>query len=179
VRSILLFAAGLFFVTLAAAAPQLALRSPAFSANGEIPKRFTCDGENISPALLWGAPPAGTRSFALVVDDPDAPDPAAPRQRWVHLVVYNLPANARALPESVGNSASLPGDARFGANDWGKSSWNGPCPPIGRHRYVFTLYALDYVPGDRGALPRRSLESSMEGHILAQAELIGTYQRSK
>lgn len=155
------------------------LSSPAFSAGGAIPSRHTCDGADVSPPLTWGDPPAGTQSFALVVDDPDAPDPAAPRVRWVHEVVYDLPAGARALREGVRSAADLPVGARFGANDWGKPAWGGPCPPIGRHRYFFTLYALDVVLGDRGALPKRALEAAMQGHVLGQGELVGTYERRR
>lgn len=155
------------------------LRSPAFSAGGSVPARFTCDGEDVSLPLEWGDPPAGTKSFALIVDDPDAPDPEAPRTIWVHWVVYDLPPDARSLREGVHTSADLPKGAHMGRNDWGKAAWGGPCPPVGRHRYFFRLFALDVVLGDRGALTKRDLEAAMQGHVLAQAELVGTYARRK
>jgi hypothetical protein len=155
------------------------LSSAAFAAGGSIPSRHTCDGEDISPPLAWGDPPTGIRSFALVVDDPDAPDPKAPRVRWVHWVVYDLPAATRSLPEAVRSGSELPAGARMGSNDWKKAAWGGPCPPIGRHRYVFTLYALDVALGARGALTKHALEAAMQGHVLAQAELVGTYERGR
>jgi len=153
------------------------LTSPAFAAGGSIPARFTCDGDDVSPPLAWSDPPAGTKSFALIVDDPDAPDPEAPRTIWVHWVVYDLPADARSLREGARTSADLPKGGRMGRNDWGKPAWGGPCPPVGRHRYFFKLAALDVVLGDRGALTKRDLEAAIEGHVLAQAELVGTYER--
>jgi hypothetical protein len=164
---------------LLAAAAALKLTSPSFTAGGSIPVRFTCDGEDVSPPLAWGDPPAGTRSFALIVDDPDAPDPEAPRTIWVHWVVYDLPADAHSLREGVRTSADLPRGAHMGRNDWGKAAWGGPCPPVGRHRYFFRMFALDVVFGDRGALTKRDLEAAMQGHVLARAELVGTYARGK
>jgi len=168
---------------LAASAPEGAatskLDSTAFAAGASIPSRHTCDGDDVSPPLAWGDAPRGTKSFALVVDDPDAPDPKAPRVRWVHWVVYDLPADARSLPEAVRSGAELPSGVRMGSNDWGKSTWGGPCPPVGRHRYVFTLYALDVALGARGALTKHALETAMQGHVLAQAELVGTYERGR
>ena len=155
-----------------------ALRSPAFAEGGEIPLRHTCEGEDVSPALAWSAPPVGTRSLALIVDDPDAPDPAAPKTTWVHLVVYDLPAAARELPEAL-DPAALPAGARAGTNDWKRTGWGGPCPPIGRHRYFFKLYALDTALGERGPLSKRELERAMEGHVLGRTELVGTYQKRK
>jgi len=155
----------------------LKLTSPSVAHGGSIPARFTCDGEDVSPPLAWSDPPAGTKSFALIVDDPDAPDPEAPRTIWVHWVVYDLPADARSLREGIRTSADLPKGARIGRNDWGKPAWGGPCPPVGRHRYFFELYALDVMLGDRGALTKRDLEAAMQGHVLAQAELVGTYER--
>jgi Raf kinase inhibitor-like YbhB/YbcL family protein len=155
------------------------LSSTASSQGGPIPARYTCDGEDISPPLAWSDAPAGVKSFALVVDDPDAPDPTSPRMRWVHWVVYDIPPDARALPEGVRGSADLPRGARLGKNDWDRAAWGGPCPPIGRHRYFFTLSALDVALGDRGALTKRELEAAIEGHVLEQAELMGTYERTK
>jgi len=157
----------------------LRLGSSAFAAGGGIPARHTCDGEDVSPPLAWGDPPQGTKSFAVVVDDPDAPDPKAPRTVWVHWVVYDLPADARSLREGMRKNADLPKGARMGSNDWGKAAWGGPCPPVGRHRYFHKLYALDLVIGDRGPLTKRELEGAMKGHVLAQAELVGTYERER
>jgi hypothetical protein len=155
------------------------LGSPAFAAGTAIPARYTCDGADVSPPLAWSDAPRSARSFALVVDDPDAPDPKAPRMRWVHWVVYDLPADARAVREAVHGVKDLPAGARMGRNDWNKAAWGGPCPPVGRHRYFFTLYALDTVLGDRGPLTRHDLEQAFDGHVLAQAELMGTYEREK
>ena len=153
-----------------------ALRSSAFSAGGEIPSRYTCEGLDQSPPLAWTEPPSGTRSLALVVDDPDAPDPKAPQTTWVHWVVVGIPAQARQLPDGAG-SGRLPGGARNGANDWKRGDYGGPCPPIGRHRYFFKLYALDASLSDLSSPSKAELERAMQGHILGQAELIGTYQK--
>ena len=154
----------------------LTLSSPSFSPGGEIPKPHTCDGDDHSPALEWTGAPAGTRSFALVVDDPDAPDPRAPKTVWVHWVLYDIPATSTGLAEGVG-AAGLPRGTKVGLNDWKKAAWGGPCPPVGRHRYFFKLYALD-VPelGIQGA-DKPDLERAMNGHVLAKTELLGTYQR--
>lgn len=152
------------------------LSSPAFMHEHEIPVRFTCEGENISPPLEWSGVPDGTKSFALVVDDPDAPDPAAPKRVFVHWVLFDLPADKRALSEGVGEA--LPPEAGAGRNDWGKASYGGPCPPIGRHRYVHKLYALDTtLELDRPT--KGELERAMQGHVLAQCELIGTYEKKR
>jgi hypothetical protein len=154
------------------------LRSSAFEQNGEIPRRYTCEGEDVSPPLAWSDPPAGTRSFALIVDDPDAPDPKAPKRTWVHWVAYDLPADARELAQGAGAGA-LPRSARAGRNDWGRPDWGGPCPPIGRHRYFHKLYALDAPLGDLGTPSKAALERAMQGHVLGRAELVGTYQKQK
>jgi hypothetical protein len=156
----------------------LTLTSAAFSHQGEIPKRYTCEGEDVSPPLLWSNPPEGTRSFALIVDDPDAPDPKAPRMTWVHWVLYNLPATASELPEGVPSEA-LPRGTGEGLNDWKRKGYGGPCPPIGRHRYFHKLYALDIVLPDLGAPGKPELETAMEGHVLGRAELVGTYEKGK
>jgi Raf kinase inhibitor-like YbhB/YbcL family protein len=148
------------------------LSSPAFDHQSEIPKRFTCQGDDASPPLSWSGAPPSTRSFALIVDDPDAPDPKAPRTTWVHWVLYDLPADCSALAEGV-----IPAGAREGLNDWNKPGYGGPCPPIGRHRYFHKLYALDVLLGDRGPLKKAQLEKLIEGHVLAHAELIGTYAK--
>jgi len=157
---------------------DFALRSTAFEDGHEIPTRFTCEGDDVSPALRWSDPPPGTRSFALIVDDPDAPDPAAPRVTWVHWVVYDLPAESRELPEGSG-SGQLPAGARNGRNDWKRTGYGGPCPPIGRHRYFHKLYALDVALGDLGAADKAAVEKAIQGHVLARAELVGTYQKKQ
>jgi Raf kinase inhibitor-like YbhB/YbcL family protein len=150
------------------------LSSPAFAHEKEIPSRFTCEGQDISPELRWSAPPTGTRSLALIVDDPDAPDPAAPKRTWVHWVLIDIPAGATGSPEGT-----PPGGARVGKNDWNKTAWGGPCPPIGRHRYYFKLYALDRTFPDLRHPTKVELEAAMKGHILAHATLMGTYQKRK
>lgn len=159
-------------------AMTLQLTSPAFKHQGEIPKRHTCDGEDVSPALAWTGAPAGTKSFALVVDDPDAPDPAAPKVVWVHWVLYDIPSTVAALVEDT-TSKTLPKGAFEGLNDWKQPGWRGPCPPVGRHRYFHKLYALDIVLPDLQRPNKAALEKAMQGHVLAKAELIGTYQRSR
>jgi hypothetical protein len=150
------------------------LESAAFAHNGDIPLRFTCDGQDIIVPLKWTEVPAGTKSFALIVDDPDVPDPAAPRRIWVHWVLYNLPASVTALPEKL---ESLPAGTLEGLNDWKQTGYRGPCPPIGKHRYFHRVYALDTVLPDLGKPDKAKLEAAMQGHILGQAELIGRYQR--
>ena len=162
----------------AALALGFALHSPAFADHAAIPARFTCEGDGGSPPLAWSAPPAGTQSLAIVVDDPDAPDPAEPKRTWVHWVVYDLPATARSLAEGAAEGG-LPAGARDGKNDWNRTGWGGPCPPIGRHRYFFKLYALDQSLGDRGGLTKAELEKAIEGHLLARAELVGTYEKTR
>ncbi len=147
------------------------LSSSAFAPNGSIPKGHTCEGDDRTPPLAWTDAPPGTASFALIVDDPDAPDPRAPKTVWVHWVVYNLPAGA------TGIAGQPPPEAREGVNDFKRVGWNGPCPPIGRHRYVFKLYALDAVLPDLGQATKAKLEAAMAGHVLAQAEVIGTYEK--
>ena len=156
----------------------LTLASQAFAAGGEIPSRHTCEGEDISPSLAWSGAPNGTRSFALIVDDPDAPDPKAPKMTWVHWVLYNLPATAQGLPEDA-TRRTLPAGTREGLNDRKRTGYGGPCPPVGRHRYFHNLYALDAVLPDLGTPTKAELEKAMKGHVLARAELIGTYQKKK
>ncbi len=155
----------------------LTLTSSAFADGGEMPKRYTCEGENVSPPLAWSGAPEGTRSFALIVDDPDAPDPKAPKMTWVHWILFNIPAASTMLPEAVRPEA-LPAGTEEGLNDWRKRGYGGPCPPIGRHRYVHKLYALDTVYSDLDAAPKAQLEKAMERHVLARAELVGTYQKT-
>ncbi|MFQ5755270.1 MAG: YbhB/YbcL family Raf kinase inhibitor-like protein [Acidiferrobacterales bacterium] len=154
----------------------LTITSSAFSHNGEIPKRYTCDGDDVSPDLVWSGVPEGTKGVVLIVDDPDAPDPAAPQMTWVHWVLYNIPPDVTGLPDAV-NPSALPAGTLEGLNDWKRTGYGGPCPPIGRHRYFHKLYALDAVLPDLGRPSKAKLEKAMEGHILEQAELIGTYKR--
>jgi Raf kinase inhibitor-like YbhB/YbcL family protein len=154
----------------------LELKSSSFSPGGEIPSRFTCEGEDVSPALSWSGVPAGTKSLALIVDDPDAPDPKAPRMTWVHWVLYDIPSSAAGLEETA---RALPAGTREGVNDWKRTGYGGPCPPIGRHRYFHKLYALDTVLPDLGAPTKARLEAAMQGHVLGQAELMGTYQKAR
>jgi Raf kinase inhibitor-like YbhB/YbcL family protein len=151
------------------------LTSSAFAAHGAIPTRYTCEGEDVSPPLTWFDAPEGTRSFALIVDDPDAPDPDAPKRVYVHWVLYDMSASAGDLPEGVPPD-DRPHDGRQGKNDSGGIGYMGPCPPIGRHRYFFKLYALDKNLGDLGAATKADVEAAIETHILGFAELIGTYQ---
>jgi Raf kinase inhibitor-like YbhB/YbcL family protein len=155
---------------------SLSLTASGFGADGAIPASHTCDGANISPALSWSGLPDGTRSLALVVDDPDAPDPAAPKLTWVHWVLYNIPPQAGGLPEGV-EPAALPPGTREGLNDWQRTGYGGPCPPIGTHRYFHKLYALDTVLPDLGKPTKAQLEQAMQGHVLQQAELVGRYRR--
>lgn len=154
------------------------LSSPAFAPNAAIPARHTCDGDEVSPPLRWSGVPEEAGSLALIVDDPDAPDPAAPQRTWVHWVLYNIPATTDELPEGV-EAAQLPAGTREGRNDWKRTGYGGPCPPIGRHRYFHKLYALDTVLPDLGQATKAQLLEAMEGHVLAEAELIGTYQRDR
>lgn len=156
--------------------PLMKLESPNFENQGTIAKKFTCDGADVSPALGWSDVPEGTKSLVLVVDDPDAPDPANPRMTWVHWVLYNIPATAKSLPEGV-SKRDLPKGTLQGVNDWKRPGYGGPCPPIGRHRYFHKLYALDVVLPDLGQPSKAALENAMEGHVLAKAELVGFYQR--
>jgi Raf kinase inhibitor-like YbhB/YbcL family protein len=151
----------------------LALTSPVFTHNGTIPKVYTCQGKDISPALAWSGLPNGTKSVALIVDDPDVPDPAAPKREWVHWVLYNIPAGTSGLAEA----AKPPAGALEGKNDWDRRGYGGPCPPIGRHRYFHKLYALDVVLPDLNEPTKASLLEAMKGHVLEEAELIGTYQK--
>lgn len=152
------------------------LTSQSFVNQGDIPKKYTCDSENISPALAWSDVPEGAKSLVLIVDDPDAPDPANPRMTWVHWVLYNIPVTAASLPEGVLKKA-LPEGTLEGLNDWKKTGYGGPCPPIGKHRYFHKLYALDVVLPDLGHPIKAKLEKAIEGHVLSKAETVGLYQR--
>jgi Raf kinase inhibitor-like YbhB/YbcL family protein len=151
------------------------LVSPAFTDRGDIPARFTCEGDDTAPPLAWSDAPAGTRSFALIVDDPDAPDPAAPQMTWVHWVMYDIAPDVA----SIAQGGAPPPAARAGRNDWKRTGYGGPCPPIGRHRYFFKLYALDTLLGDLKTPTKARLEAAMHGHVLAQAQLVGTYQKRR
>lgn len=153
---------------------DMRLTSSAFTDGGEIPIRHTCEGADVSPPLSWGEIPEAARSLALVVDDPDAPDPAAPGRVWVHWVVVDLPPDAGGLAENVHRLAH----GRVGTNDWSWNRWNGPCPPQGRHRYVFTLYALDRTL-ELARPSRPELARAMAGHILAETTLVGTYEKRR
>jgi len=155
---------------------MLAIKSSAFLDGGAIPAKFTCDGEDTSPPLEWSGVPDLALSLALVVDDPDAPDPAAPKMRFVHWVLYNMPPDARGLPEGAGPMGKLPPGSREGSNDFKKIGYGGPCPPIGRHRYFFTLYALDTSLTLTDSPSRSELEAAMRDHILEKAEMLGTYE---
>jgi Raf kinase inhibitor-like YbhB/YbcL family protein len=157
---------------------SLSITSPTFTPDGDIPKRYTCDGADVSPALEWSGVPPPAKTLVLIVDDPDAPDPAAPRMTWVHWLLYNIPTDATGLPEAVAAQA-LPEGTRQGLNDWNRSGYGGPCPPIGRHRYFHKLYALDVDLPDLATPTKVQLERAMQGHVIDQAELIGTYQRSR
>lgn len=155
---------------------SMIISSPSFMHDRTIPARHTCDGPDISPPLAWSGVPAGAKSLALIVDDPDAPDPAAPQRTWVHWVLYNIPPDASGLTEGV-TAEALPAGTLQGINDWRRTGYGGPCPPVGKHRYFFKLYALDTALPDLKKPAKAALEKAMQGHILAQAELIGLYQR--
>ena len=154
----------------------LKLESSTFAADARIPKRHTCEGQDVPPALAWTGVPKNAKSLALIVDDPDAPDPKAPKMTWVHWVLYNLPTTSTGLAAGV---TSLPAGTRVGLNDSHEPNYGGPCPPIGRHRYFHKLYALDVVLPDLGQPTKKELVGAMDGHVLAQAELMGTYEKKR
>jgi Raf kinase inhibitor-like YbhB/YbcL family protein len=153
--------------------PMLRISSSAFASNQQIPAKFTCDGEDVSPPLWWDGAPADAQSFVLLVDDPDAPDPAAPRGAWVHWVLIDIPVLSRGLPEAM---RELPPGTLEGINDFQRIGYSGPCPPVGRHRYFFKLYALDtklkLIKADKSAV-----QNAMRGHVVARAVLVGTYEK--
>ena len=159
-------------------AMAFALTSSAFAHNGAIPRRHTCDGDDVSPPLAWTGVPDGARTLALIVDDPDAPDPKAPKMTWVHWVLYDMPPGTTDLPEG-GASRDLPAGTREGINDWKRTGYGGPCPPRGRHRYVHKLYALDIALPVLRPATKAALEKAMQGHILAQGELVGYYRKKR
>jgi Raf kinase inhibitor-like YbhB/YbcL family protein len=158
--------------------PAMQIASSAFAENQSIPRQYTCEGSDASPPLAWSGVPPGAKSLVLIVDDPDAPDPAAPRMTWVHWLLYNLPPGTSALPEGVAHGA-LPAGTLEGLNDWRRTGYGGPCPPIGRHRYFFKLYALDRLLPDLGRPTKPVLEKAMQGHVLGEAALVGTYQKAR
>jgi Raf kinase inhibitor-like YbhB/YbcL family protein len=155
---------------------NMKLTSTAFGHKAEIPRMHTCDGKYISPPVAWSNLPAGTKSLAMIVDDPDAPDPAAPKMTWVHWVLYNISPSTTVLAQGIA-PRDLPVGTREGLNDWKRTGYGGPCPPLGRHRYFHRLYALDVVLPDLGKPTKAALEKAMRGHVLAEAQLVGTYQR--
>ena len=155
----------------------LELHSIAFEHNGPMPRRYTAEGVNISPPLEWRGVPTQAKSLALIVDDPDAPDPRAPRKTWVHWVLYDIPAQTRGLSADA-EGRGFPAGARIGVNDWQKAGYGGPAPPVGRHRYFHKLYALDVVLPDLQYPTKAQLMDAMKGHVLAEAQLVGTYQMS-
>ena len=150
------------------------LTSTTFQDGQGIPSKYTCDGHDISPPLAWGEPPHGTKSLALINDDPDAP-----MKTWVHWVVYNLPPSVRQLPEALPTDRQLPDGTHQGMTDFGRVGYGGPCPPSGTHRYVFTLYALDAMLSLPSGATKQQLDAAMKNHVLAQAQLIGTYRRQR
>jgi Raf kinase inhibitor-like YbhB/YbcL family protein len=152
------------------------IRSPAFANHGGIPAQFTCEGDDVSPPLEWSGAPPGTKSFALIIDDPDAPDPKAPQRTWVHWVVYDMPADTQGLARDAAGQG-LPRGSKQGLNDWKRAGYGGPCPPVGRHRYFHKLYALDAVWPDLERPTKAQLAAAIKGHVLAQAQLVGTYQK--
>ena len=154
------------------------LSSAVFTDGGEIPTRYTCEGEDISAPLKWEGVPEGARSLVLIVDDPDAPDPDAPKMTWVHWVLYNIPPEVTALPEGAA-SAALPSGTGEGLNDWKRTGYGGPCPPVGRHRYFHKLYALDTLLEKMDRPTKAQIESAMRGHVIAKTEIVGTYEKSR
>jgi hypothetical protein len=154
---------------------MLTISSTAFESSSSIPRKYTAEGDNISPPLEWAGVPEQTKSFALIVDDPDAPDPRTPQRTWVHWALYGIPPETRALSEDVARQG-LPAGTRQGINDWKRTAYGGPSPPVGRHRYFYKLYALDVALPDLEYPTKARLLKAMKGHVLAEAQLIGTYQ---
>jgi Raf kinase inhibitor-like YbhB/YbcL family protein len=167
----------LLILVLSLAEARMQISSPSFTPQGSIPEKYTCEGADTSPPLAWSGTPPTAKSLALIVDDPDAPDPSAPKMTWVHWVVYDVPPETTSLAE--GASKAMPKGARDGLNDWKRPGYGGPCPPIGRHRYFFKLFALDVVLPDLGRPTKADLLKAMEGHVVGSAELVGTYEKKK
>jgi Raf kinase inhibitor-like YbhB/YbcL family protein len=159
-------------------AMTLKLTSSAFEHEGSIPRLHTCQGKDVSPPLAWSGVPENAKSLVLIVDDPDAPDPAAPRMTWVHWVLYNIPPSSTGLPQGV-SPKELPEGTLEGMSDFQRTGYGGPCPPIGRHRYFQKLYALDTVLPNLNKPRKADVEKAMKGHVLEQAVLVGTYQKSQ
>lgn len=155
---------------------EMTITSTAFAPNEPIPVRHTCEGDDLSPPVAWSGVPPGARSLVLIVDDPDAPDPAHPKMIWVHWLLYNLPPASSGLPEAV---TALPAGTLEGLNDWKRRGYGGPCPPVGRHCYFFRLYALDNVLPDLQMPDRQRLDQAMRGHVMAAAQLVGTYRKGR
>jgi Raf kinase inhibitor-like YbhB/YbcL family protein len=153
----------------------LKISSPAFADGGAIPKKYTCEGDDLSPPLTFSGVPGDTQSLALIVDDPDAPDPAAPKMTYVHWVLFDLPPDTSEIVEGM---VGLPSGTKSGLNDWKRPGYGGPCPPIGRHRYFFKLYALDARLEGLSAATKPDVLAAMQGHVLAEAQMIGTYQKA-
>lgn len=151
---------------------EIKMKSTAFEEGGMIPKKYTCDGPDISPPLSWTSVPDGTKSFALICDDPDAP-----MGTWVHWVLFNLPSDIRELPENIPPQKTLPNGAKQGTTDFRKVGYGGPCPPGGTHRYYFKLYALDADINLEAGITKKQLLKAMEGHIMAEGQLMGKYKR--
>ena len=156
----------------------LKVTSSAFQQGGSIPSQYTCEGKDSSPPLSWSGTPSNAKTIAMIVDDPDAPDPAKPQRVYVHWVVFNIPAQTTSLAENASKSG-MPAGAVQGKNDWGKPEYGGPCPPVGRHRYFFKLYALDTALTGLKDATKAELEKAMKGHIVDSGELMGTYQKAK
>jgi Raf kinase inhibitor-like YbhB/YbcL family protein len=150
----------------------ISLTSSAFIEWAMIPQRYSCDGEDISPPIAWSNVPPGTRSFALICDDPDAPVGT-----WDHWVVYNIPAHVTSLNEGIAEKSIVDNGAVHGNNSWGRIGYGGPCPPSGTHRYFFKIFALDTLLDLKSGSTSSQLVNAMEGHILAQGQLMGRYQR--
>ena len=153
------------------------ITSPVFEQLGLIPAKYTCEAADLSPPLAWREIPQDTKSLVLIVDDPDAPDPAAPQRTWVHWVLYDIPTTLSGLAE--GAADHLPPEVREGKNDFRRTRYGGPCPPIGKHRYFFKLYALDTTLGPLHQADKAAVENAMQGHILMKAELVGLYQKGR
>jgi Raf kinase inhibitor-like YbhB/YbcL family protein len=157
---------------------SLQITSTAFAEGQPIPQKYTCQGSDVSPPLKWTSAPANTKSFALIADDPDAPDPRAPKMTWVHWVLYDLPATTAELPEDTAKTPTLPNGAKQGITDFKRIGYGGPCPPPGgAHRYFFKIYALDNLLNLKPGAIKPDLLKAMEGHVLAQGQLMGMYQR--
>lgn len=154
------------------------ISSNAFEEGGEIPSLYTCEGKNISPKLIWKGIPSTAKSLVLIVEDPDAPDPKAPKMVWLHWVLYNIDPNTTGLPENVA-IRDLPRGTKRGLTSWKNENYGGPCPPIGRHRYFHRLYALDIVINNLETPTADQLREAMEGHIIEEAVLMGTYEKKE